>query len=389
MIKSIKAMLIPNNKQRTKLFQYTGTSRFAFNWALGKQKENYSNGGKFIQDKELRKEFTQLKKQEEFQWLNNISNNVTKQAIKDACGSYKNFFKGISKFPKFKSKKKARPSFYQDNVKIKFTETHVKLENLANNKKKNRRVLNWIRLAEHDRIPVNGKYYNPRVTFDGINFWISVGVDYEESKEIPLNQSIGIDLGIKDLAICSDNHIYRNINKTTQIKRLEKKKRRLQRCISRKYLNNKKGECYYKTSNIVKSEKQLLKLNHKLTNIRKNYQHHVTSEIVNRKPMFITIEDLNVSGMMKNRHLSKAIAQQSLYEFTRQLQYKCRWNNVELRQVSRFFPSSKMCCKCGNVNRELKLSDRTYHCKCCDNVIDRDYQAGINLRDATEYKIIA
>jgi putative transposase len=389
MIKSIKIMLIPNKKQETKLFQYAGTSRFAYNWTLAKQKENYTSGGKFIQDGELRKEFTQLKKQDEFKWLNSVSNNVTKQAIKDACDSYKRFFKGQSSFPRFKSKKKSRPSFYQDNIKIKFSETHVKLENLATSKKKTKQKLNWVKLAEHSRIPVNCKYTNPRLTYDGINWWISVGVECDDSQEKPNNQAIGIDLGIKDLAICSDEITFKNINKTKKIKKLEKKKRRLQRKISRKYLNNKKGVNYCKTSNIIKSEKELLKLNHRLTNIRKNYLHHTTTEIVNRKPRYITIEDLNIKGMMKNRHLSKAVAQQSLYEFTRQLEYKCRWNNIELRKVDRFFPSSKMCCECGFVDRELKLSDRVYKCKCCDNVIDRDYQASINLRDATEYKIIA
>ncbi|MFX1296579.1 MAG: RNA-guided endonuclease InsQ/TnpB family protein [Promethearchaeota archaeon] len=389
MIKSIKVMLVPNNKQKDKLFNYASTSRFAYNWALSKQKENYENGGKFIQDKILRKEFTQLKNQEEFKWLNSISNNVTKQAIKDACNSYKRFFKGYSKFPKFKSKKKTRPSFYQDNEKIKFTETHVKLENLAVSKKKNKQKLNWIRLAEHNRIQTNCKYYNPRIIHDGINWFITIGIEYEDNVETPVNEPIGIDLGIKDLAICSDGNTYKNINKTKRIKMLEKKMRRLQRKISRKYLRNKRGGEFCKTSNIIKSESELLKLNHKLKNIRKNYLHHTTTEIVNRKPRYITIEDLNISGMMKNKHLSKAIAQQSLYEFTRQLEYKSKWNNIELRKVNRFFPSSKMCCECGFVYKELKLSDRIYKCKCCNNVIDRDYQASMNLRDAKEYKIIA
>ena len=171
MIKSIKIMLIPNNKQKTKLFQYSGASRFAYNWTLARQKENYANGGKFISDNDLRKEFTQLKKTNEYNWLNDISNNVTKQAIKDACDSYRRFFKGYSKFPKFKSKKKSKPSFYQDNVKIKFTNTHVKLEGFATNKKKNKQKLNWIRLAEKDRVPFGEgvKYANPRITFDGLN----------------------------------------------------------------------------------------------------------------------------------------------------------------------------------------------------------------------------
>lgn len=383
-------MLLPNNKQNTKLFQYSGTARFIYNWTLARQQENYENGGKFISDNDLRKELTQLKQIEEFQWLNKISNNVTKQAVKDACDAYNKFFKGYSKFPKFKSKKKSKPSFYQDNVKIKFTDTHVKLEGFSSSKKQNKQKLNWIKLAEKTRIPTNVKYSNPRISYDGINWWISVGIEDNSVIQEPQNVGIGIDLGVKDLAICSDmNKPYKNINKTRQIKKLEKQKRRLQRSISRKYEYNKEGSSYKKTCNIIKSEKKLLKFNNRLKDIRHNYQHQTTSEIVNRKPMYITIEDLNVSGMMKNKHLSKAVQQQSLFEFTRQLQYKCSWNGIELRQVSRWYPSSKVCHECGNIKKDLKLSDRVYICKECGHVADRDYQASLNLRDATQYKVIA
>lgn len=184
MIKSIKIMLIPNNKQKTKLIQCFGVSRFAYNWTLGKQQENYKNGGKFISDNELRKEFTKLKKTKEYEWLNQYSNNIPKQAIKDACDSYKRFFKGCSKFPRFKSKKRSKASFYQDNCKIKFTETHVKVEGFTSSKKKNKQKINWIRLSEKGRIPTDCKYINPRVTFDGVNFWISVGIEYENNLEL-------------------------------------------------------------------------------------------------------------------------------------------------------------------------------------------------------------
>ena len=379
MIKSIKVMLIPNNKQKTKMFQYVGTSRFAYNWALARQQENYKNGGKFIQDGELRKEFTQLKKGEKYKWLNSISNNVTKQAIKDACESYKRFFKGQSKFPKFKSRKKSKPSFYQDNCKIKFSNTHVKLEGFTSSKKQNKQKLNWIKLSENNKIPTNCKYINPRVTFDGINWWISVGIEYENNHEIPTNNGIGIDLGIKDLAICSDENVYKNINKTKKVKKLEKKRRRLQRQISRKYELNREGRSYKKTSNIIKSEKKLLKSNHKLTNIRHNYIHQTTTEIINRKPMFIVLEDLNVMGMMKNKHLSKAIQQQCFYEFYRQIQYKALWNNIKVIEADRFYPSSKTCSECGSIKKDLKLSDREYVCTECGCVIDRDKNASINL----------
>lgn len=386
MIKTYKVKLKPNNKQQTKMFQFCGAKRFAYNWAIGKEKENYFNGGKFISDSILRKEFTQLKKTEEYKWLYSISNNVTKQAIKDACMAYKRFFQGYSKTPKFKSKRTDRPSFYVDNIKIKFANDKVKLENIAISKKKNKAKLNWVRLSEKNKIPTNCKYINPHVVFDGVDWFITVGIEMEDNKVLPANDGIGIDLGVKELAICSDRNTYKNINKTQKIKKLEKRKRRLQRSISRKYLNNKKGDSYYKTSNIIKSEKKLLKLNHRLTNIRNNYLHSATSEIINRKPKFITIEDLNVSGMMKNKHLSKVIQQQKLYEFRRQLEYKCKWNNIELRIVDRYYPSSKLCHNCGQIKKDLKLSDRIYKCD-CGYKEDRDYNASLNLRDAKIYNI--
>ena len=381
-------MLIPNNKQKTKLFQYANTARFAYNWALGKEQRNYKNGRKFISDGDLRKEFTQLKKTNDYFWLNNVSNNVTKQAIKDACEAYRNFFKGYTKFPRFKSKKHSVPKFYQDNLKIKFTDTHIKVEGFANSKKKNKQKLNWIRLAEYGRIPIDCKYCNPRIKYDGLNWWITVGVDCKPTNNILKTNGIGIDLGIKDLAICSDGNKYKNINKTEKIKKLEKRKRRLQRSISKKYELNKKGGRYCKTSNIIKSEKELLKLNHRLTNIRHNYIHQTTSEIIQRKPSYITIEDLNVKGMMKNKHISKSVQRQCLYEVARQLKYKCSWNGIELRQVSRWYPSSKKCHECGYINKELKLYHRTYRCPICGYVEDRDYNASLNLRDMNEYKII-
>lgn len=371
-------MLLPNNKQKTKLFLYANTSRYVYNWAIERERSNYKDGNKFISDYELRKEFTQLKKQEGYVWLSNISNDAMKQSIKDACDAYKKFFKGISKYPRFKSRKFSTPSFYQDNVKIRFTETHVKVEGFASSLKRNKQKLNWIRLAEHNRIPTNCKYYNPRIKYDGLNWYITVGVNYDDCTNEPKNNGIGIDLGIKDLAICSDGNVYKNINKSKKIKRLEKKKRRLQRSISRKIKNSeRKGR---QTCNTVKAKKKFLKVSHKLTNIRHNYLHQTTSSIVKREPSFICIEDLNVSGMMKNRHLSKAVQQQCFYEFRRQIEYKAAWNNIKIVIADRFYPSSKTCYCCGTIKKDLKLSDRIYKCECCGNVIDRDYQAALNLK---------
>ena len=241
---------------------------------------------------------------------------MTKQAIKDACNAYKRFFKGQCKYPNFKSKKNSILSFYQDNFRIQFTNTHVKVEGFSMSKKPNKQKLNWIKLCEKGRVPIDCKYMNPRFTYDGLYWYVLVAIEVDENTVFLLNEGIGIDLGIKDLAICSDGNTYKNINKTQKVKKLEKRKRRLQRSISRRYKENKKGVSYYKTSNIIKREKELLKVLKRLTNIHQNYLHQITSEIVKRKPSFICIEDLNVSGMMKNKHLSKAIQQQGFYEFT-------------------------------------------------------------------------
>jgi len=190
MIKSIKVRLNPNNKQFTKLFQYAGCSRFAYNWAIAKQQENYKQGNKFLSDNELRKEFTQLKKLQKYKWLNEVSNNVMKQAIKDACNAYKRFLKGQCKYPKFKSKKQSTPSFYQDNVAIRFTDTHVKVEGFSISKKRNKQKLNWIKLCEKGRIPTNYKYMNPRFTYNGLYWYVSVGIEVDDNNTIPSNDGI-------------------------------------------------------------------------------------------------------------------------------------------------------------------------------------------------------
>ena len=387
MIKTYKVMLIPNNKQQTKMFQMSGVARFAYNWAIAYERDNHKNGNKFLSDCELRRIFTHMKQQPEYAWLNAFSNDVAKQAIKDAVAAYKNFFDQRASSPKFKSRKHSKHSFYVDTVKIRFSDTHVKLEKITTSRKTNRQTLNWVRLAEHRRIPIGVKYYNPRVTFDGLHWWLSVGVDEDKSAETSMGQGIGIDLGVKDLAICSDGNTYKNINKSHKIKRLMKKKRRLQRRVSKKYLKNRKGGCYKKPRNIVKSEKQLLSVSQRLTNIRHDYIHQVTSEIVNRKPKFIVMEDLNVKGMMKNWHLAKAVQDQGFYEFRRIMAYKCEWADIQLIIADRFFPSSKTCSCCGSVNHDLTLKDRTFICPECGFTIDRDLQAAINLAKYGEKQI--
>lgn len=374
MITSIKVRLEPNNKQNTKLFQCSGTARFIYNWTLSKQEENYKLGNKFIKDSDLRKEITLLKKTEKYIWLNNVSNNVAKQAVKDACEAYKKFFKKLADKPKFKSQKKSRPSFYHDTDKIKFTETHVQLEKLG-----------LVRLSEDSRIPTDTKYTNPRITFDGIHWHISVGIEVEQDTPVLTTGSIGIDLGIKDLAVCSNGMTFKNINKTKKVKKLEKKLRRLQRKVSNKYLKNKKGECYVKTSNIIKVEKEIRKLHKNLANIRVDYRHKTTTQIVKTKPSKVVMEALNIKGMMKNRHLAKAIAKQGFFEFKTLIKYKCKKYGIEFIEADKWYPSSKTCSCCGSVKSKLSLSERKFVCESCSAVIDRDFNASINL---SRYKVL-
>lgn len=370
MILAKKVRLYPTKEQEEKLWQSVGTARFIYNWTLAKQEENYRNGGKFIPDNVLRKEITQLKKNE-LTWLNEVSNNVAKQSVKDACNSYKRFFKGLSGKPKFKSKKRSKKSFYNDNGKLK-----VKKGNLVNIEK-----VGWIKTNE--QLPIGVKYSNPRISYDNKYWYLSVGIEQEEIQEELTNVSLGIDLGLKNLAICSDGTIYKNINKTYIVRKIEKRLKRLQRQVSRKYELNKKGKEYVKTKNIIKLEKQIQQTHRRLANIRNNYLHQTTTSIVKTKPYRIVIEDLNVKGMMKNKYLSDAIRKQGFYEFRRQLEYKCKFRGIELIIADRFYPSSKTCSQCGKIKKDLKLSDRVYKCS-CGLVIDRDLNASINL---SKYKL--
>ena len=360
------------------MVQFAGAARYAYNWAIRKEKESYESGNGFIKDNELRKLFTKHK--EDNAWLYSILNAVTAQAIKDACLAYQRFFKKQANLPKFKSRKRNKPAFYQDSSKLLYDGKYVKLEKVSDSKRTNKQKLNWIKLSEANRIPFVKTYLNPRVTFDGIHWYVSVGVEVPVNTTAPGGEGIGIDLGIKELAVCSDGHTYKNINKTDKVKRLEKAKRRKQRQIARKYEKNKQGNNYVKTKNIVKAERKLLKINHKITNIRKDYIHKVTTEIIKREPSFIVLEDLNVKkGMLKNKHLSKSIQEQNFYKFRDVLTYKAEQAGIKLIIADKFYPSSRACSRCGAVKHNLKLSDRTFVCNECSLEIDRDLNASLNL----------
>lgn len=318
---------------------------------------------------DVRKEFTQLKKQDDFKWLNEVSNTTMVESMRSLDKAFKSFFKKIGKYPKFKSKRKLRQSFY-----VRYDRLHFK-NNICNIGK-----IGKVKFKTNYKIP-NCKYSNPYCSFDGKYWYLSFEVEVEEN-QTTLNKdlSIGIDLGISNLAIlnCLDKPI-KNINKTKRVKRLNKRLKRLQRQISRKYEANKQGNKFVKTNNIIKLEKQIKSLHRKLSNIRLNHTHQTTNKIIKLYPYRIVMEDLNISGMMKNKYLSKAIQEQCFYEFIRQMKYKCEFNGIDFIQVDRFYPSSKTCSCCGQIKSDLKLKDRIYVCDNCGFEIDRDKNASINL----------
>ena len=373
MILAKKVRLHPTEVQEQKLWKSVGTARFIYNWTLAKQEENYKNGGKFISDNDLRKEITIIKKTE-LTWLMEVSNNVAKQVVKDVCDSYKRFFKKQSDKPRFKSRRKSKPSFYNDNCKLKVKDNAVNIEKVG-----------WVNIKPYS-IPLDVKYSNPRISFDGKYWYISVGIERELPQVELTKESIGIDVGIKDLAICSNGMTFKNINKTKEVKSIKKVLNRKQRQCSNKYEKNKKGKEFVKTKNIAKLEKQIRLLYRRISNIRSNHIHQATNMIVKTKPSRIVVETLNIKGMMKNRHLSKAIAEQCLYDFKTKMKYKCELYGIEFVEADKWFLSSKTCSGCGTIKKDLKLKDRIYKCinDKCNLTIDRDFNASLNL---SKYKL--
>lgn len=365
MILAKKVRLKPTPEQEKQLWKSAGTARWAYNWTLARQEEKYQNGGKFLSDGTLRKELTQLKQLDEYAWLYGVSNNVTKQAVKDACEAYKKFFKKLAGKPRFKSRKHSKPSFYNDTEKLKVKRNKVLIEKVG-----------WISISE--QLPIDAKYTNPRVSFDRKYWYLSVGIEQETEQPALTDEVIGIDVGVKELAVCSNGMVFKNINKSKAVKQAEKRLRRLQRKVSRKYEMNKEGNCFVKTCNIVKVEKQIGLLYRRLTNIRTNHIHQATSAIVKTKPSSVVMEALNIKGMMKNKHVSKAIAQQKLYDFKVKLLYKCCKYGISFIEAGKWYPSSKTCSSCGQIKVNLKLSERTFRCE-CGLKIDRDLNAAINL----------
>ena len=383
LLKSFKTEINPTEEQKARIRKTIGTCRYVYNFYLGHNKALHDNGEKFMTGKSfslwLNNEY--IPDNPDKTWIREVYSKAVKKSIEDGCAAFTRFFKHQSDFPKFKKKGKSDVKMYfvRNNPKDCQCERHrLKIPTLG-----------WIRIKEKGYIPTTKDGYMIRsgtVSVKAGRFYVSVLVEIPDVNiNNNLNEGIGIDLGLKDFAIISNGKTYRNINKSAGLKKLEKQLIREQRNLSRKYENLKKGESTQR-ANIQKQKLKVQKLHHKMDNIRTDYINKTIAEIVKTKPSYITIEDLNVKGMMKNRCLSKAVASQKFYEFRKRLKAKCDEKGIELRVADRFYPSSKTCHHCGSIRKNLKLSDRIYRCE-CGYVADRDLNAALNLKDAKTYKI--
>ena len=383
LLKSFKTEINPTEEQKARIRRTIGICRYVYNFYLGHNKALHDNGEKFMTGKSfslwLNNEY--IPNNPDKTWIREVYSKAVKKSIEDGCTAFTRFFKHQSDFPKFKKKGKSDVKMYfvRNNLKDCQCERHrLKIPTLG-----------WVRIKEKGYIPTTKDGYMIRsgtVSVKAGRFYVSVLVEIPDINiDNNSNEGIGIDLGLKDFAIVSNGKTYRNINKSAGLKKLEKQLIREQRSLSRKYESLKKGESTQR-ANIQKQKLKVQKLHHKMDNIRTDYINKTIAEIVKTKPSYITIEDLNVKGMMKNRCLSKAVASQKFYEFRTRLKAKCDENGIELRVADRFYPSSKTCHHCGSVRKNLKLSDRIYRCE-CGYVADRDFNAALNLKDAKTYRI--
>lgn len=385
MKRAYKIEINPTDKQKSKIHQTIGVSRFIYNFYIAHNKEVYEKEGKFISGMDFSKWLNNeyIPNNQDMKWIKDVSSKATKQAIMNADKAFRDFFKGSKGFPKFKKKKNQDvKAYFPKNNKTDWTlERHrVKIPTIG-----------WIRLKEFGYIPTNSIVKSGTVSQKANRYYVSILVEENDTKvSKPTNEGIGIDLGLKDFAICSNGNKFKNINKTSKVKKVEKKLKREQRKLSRKYeslkIRNKKEKGVATRQNIQKQVVKIQKLHQRLVNIRTDYINKTISSIIKQKPSYITIEDLNIKGMMKNKHLSKAVASQKFFEFRTKLTTKCKQNNIELRVVDRFYPSSKTCSNCGEIKKDLKLLDRVYKCS-CGLTIDRDLNASINLKNAKKYKV--
>ena len=355
------------------MWKHIGSCRYIYNYMLAKQEELYKAGEKHLSRFDMTKLIKPLKNDREHEWLKEVSNASLQIVCQDLQKSYDGFFKKRTGFPKFKTRKRSKPNFpIRDSVYFK-DERFVVIEKIGK-----------VKFKTDFNLPLGRgrKFSNPRISSVNDKWILSFGVESENQVPILTDKSMGIDLGVKNLAVAEfdgEPKVFHNINKSKRMKVLKRKLTHTQRARSRKYESNRKGNVYVKTRNIEKAEDKLRRIHARIANIHSNYIHQTTHSLVSLLPKRVVMEDLNVVGMMKNRHLSKAIGEQCFNEFIRQMKYKCEWNGIEFIQVDRFYPSSKRCSCCGNIKTNLKLNDRIYKCDKCGAVIDRDYNAAINL----------
>ena len=385
MLKAYKIEIKPTKDQIIKIHQTIGVCRFIYNFYIAHNKEIYESNGEFVSgisfSKWINNEF--IPNNKEYIWIKKVSSKAVKRSIMNAERAFRQFFSRKTGFPKFKKKNKSNVGIYfPKNNKTDFTlERHrIKVPTIG-----------LVRLKEYGYIPLHSIVRSATITKKCDRYYIAILVDEKlKPNTKPYTEGIGVDLGIKSFATVSNGRVFANINKTVCVRKTEKSLRREQRRLSRKYESlksrkNKEGGAT--RQNIQKQLLKVQKLHVRLYNIRTDYVNKVISELVKTKPKFINIEDLNVSGMMKNRYLSKAIAGQKFYEFREKLIKKCRQNDIEVRLSDRFYASSKKCHHCGFIKKDLKLSDREFVCPNCKTLIDRDLNAAINLRNNKTYKI--
>ena len=383
LLKSFKTEINPSEEQKSKIRKTIGTCRYIYNFYLAHNKELYDKGEKFMSSNKFRiwlnNEY--LPEHPEYSWIKEAYSKAVTQSVNNGQTAFKRFFNPESAFPNFKKKNKS-------DVKMYFVKNNPK-DCQCERHRINIPSLSWVRIKEKGYIPTTKDGYmikSGHVSIKADRYYVSVLIEIPNNKIANnFNEGIGIDLGLKDFAIVSNGKTYKNINKSARFKKLEKQLIREQRCLSRKYENLKKGESTQRT-NIQKQKLKVQKIHHKIDNIRTDYINKTIAEIVKTKPSYITIEDLNVSGMMKNKHLSKAVASQKFYEFRTKLKTKCNENGIELRIADRWYPSSKICHCCGAVKKDLKLSDRIFKCS-CGYIEDRDFNAALNLKDVITYDV--
>ena len=382
-----KVELKPTSEQKQIIERTMGVCRYVYNLFIGTNRNNYRGGTQSYMSgynfsKWLNNEYK--KANPDKSWIWEVSSKAVKKSIMNADTAYKNFLKVKSGFPNFKRRNGRPVSMYlpRNNAgDLKIERNRGKIPTLG-----------WVRFKEYGYVPCKARAISVTITKRAGRYFASFLFEVNTVNPVRATQSesIGIDLGIKSFAVISDGRNYPNINKSERARKLIKRLKREQRKFSRKIhkLKLRKEETDGKKCKRSNLDKQRLKVQRaymRLVNKRHDYINKTVHEIVSVRPEYIAIEDLNVSGMLKNRHLSRAIAESEFYYFRALLERKCREYEIELRIVNRFYASSKTCSRCEHVKKDLKLSDRVYECTECGLVIDRDYNAALNLRSCKKY----